>query len=51
MMNQAFNLGITIEKDESFICDRSLNSQKFRDFIGFTPPTWEAMTAQLALSQ
>ena len=51
MMNQAFNLGITIEKDESFICDRSLNSQKFRDFTGFTPPTWDDMIVQLALSQ
>ncbi|MBD2317400.1 dTDP-4-dehydrorhamnose reductase family protein [Phormidium tenue] len=51
MMNQAFNLGITIEKDESFICDRSLNSQKFRNFAGYTPPTWEEMIAQLAASQ
>jgi dTDP-4-dehydrorhamnose reductase len=51
VMNQAFNLGITIEKDESFICDRSLNSQKFRDFTGYTPPTWEKMIAQLAASQ
>jgi dTDP-4-dehydrorhamnose reductase len=51
MMNQVFNLGITIEKDESFICDRSLNSQKFRDFTGYTPPTWEEMIAQLAASQ
>lgn len=51
MMNQAFNLGITIEKDESFICDRSLNSQKFRDFTGFTPPSWEEMISQLAATQ
>jgi len=51
MMNQAFNLGITIEKDESFICDRSLNSQKFRGFTGYTPPTWEEMIAQLAATQ
>jgi len=51
MMNQAFNLGITIEKDEHFVCDRSLNSQKFRDFIGYTPPTWDEMIVQLAASQ
>ena len=51
MMNQAFNLGTTIEKDESFICDRSLNSQKFRNFTSYTPPTWEEMIAQLAASQ
>ena len=50
MMNQAFNLGITIEKEETFICDRSLNSQKFRDFTGYTPPTWGKMIAQLAAS-
>jgi len=51
MMNQAFNLGITIEKDEHFVCDRSLNSQKFRDFTGYTPPTWDEMIVQLAASQ
>ncbi|MBD2178837.1 SDR family oxidoreductase [Pseudanabaena sp. FACHB-1998] len=51
MINQAFTLGITIEKDESFICDRSLNSQKFRDLTGFIPPSWEEMISQLAAAK
>jgi dTDP-4-dehydrorhamnose reductase len=51
IMNQAFNLGIIIEVDESFICDRSLNSQKFRKFTGYTPPTWAEMISQLAASK
>ena len=47
IINQTFNLGITIEKDESFICDRSLNSDRFRYQIGFIPPTWETMITEL----
>jgi dTDP-4-dehydrorhamnose reductase len=50
MMNEKFHLGITIEKDENVICDRSLNSQKFRQFTGYVPPTWEQMITQLAAS-
>ncbi len=49
IINQAFNLGITIEKDETFICDRSLNSQKFRSLTGYSPPTWEEMINSLTL--
>ena len=49
IINQAFNLGITIEKDESFVCDRSLNSQKWRSLTGYSPPTWEEMINSLAL--
>ena len=48
IINQTFNLGITIEKDETFICDRSLNSELFRHYTGFVPPTWETMITQIA---
>ena len=48
IINQTFNLGITIEKDESFICDRSLNSDRFRKYTGYSPPSWETMISQLA---
>lgn len=50
VMNQAFDLGITINKDDDFVCDRSLNSQKFREFTGFAPPSWKEMIIQLANS-
>lgn len=48
MINQTFNLDSTIEKDKSFICDRSLNSDHFRKHTGYSPPSWEAMISQLA---
>lgn len=47
IINKTFNLDINIEKDESYICDRSLNSQRFRKATNYQPPTWEEMIAQL----
>lgn len=37
-----------IEKDESFACDRSLNSEKFRKKTLYTPPAWDEMLENLA---
>jgi dTDP-4-dehydrorhamnose reductase len=48
LVNQAFDAGITIERDEEFTIDRSLNSTLFRAATGFTPPGWEAMIEQMA---
>lgn len=48
IINQSFDLEIIIEKDEDFICDRSLNSEKFRLYTGYIPPTWEEMITELA---
>lgn len=47
LVNQVFQLGITIEKDETFRCDRSLNSDRFRQATGYVPPTWRDMITQL----
>ena len=47
-LNREFDLNITINKDENFFCDRSLNSSRFRDMTGFKPPTWKEMIAQMA---
>jgi len=48
LVNQAFGLGISIERDESFECDRSLDSSRFREVMGFTPPHWRDMVARMA---
>ena len=48
MINKAFKLGITINRDEEFVCDRSLNSDRFRSEINYQPPSWEKMIDQLA---
>jgi dTDP-4-dehydrorhamnose reductase len=48
LVNEAFTLGITIERDESFVCDRSLDSRRFRDATGCQPPTWPDMIARMA---
>jgi dTDP-4-dehydrorhamnose reductase len=47
LVNQAYKLDITVEKDEVFRCDRRLDSQRFRTKIGYQPPSWEAMIARM----
>jgi dTDP-4-dehydrorhamnose reductase len=39
---------IEIERDESFVCDRSLDASRFNGETGYTPPSWEAMLTELA---
>jgi len=41
-------LDITIEADDAFVCDRSLDSARFRADFGYTPPTWPVMIDELA---
>jgi dTDP-4-dehydrorhamnose reductase len=48
LLNGAFGLGATIERDETFICDRSLDSSRFRQMTGFRPHAWPAMVQELA---
>lgn len=38
---------IEIVPDDSFSCDRSLDSSRFRREFGYTPPTWDAMAEEL----
>src|SRR5690349_16587313 len=33
--------GTAIAPDDSFNCDRSLDSQRFRSVFGYTPPAWD----------
>lgn len=47
-IDRAFDLGIRIERDESFVCDRSLDGSRFREATGFQAPSWEEMVRKLA---
>jgi dTDP-4-dehydrorhamnose reductase len=47
LVNDAMKLGVAIERDNDFICDRSLSSARFRNATGFTPPSWERMIAEM----
>lgn len=39
---------VDIIPDESFHCDRSLDSARFRRDFGYTPPTWTKMVEELS---
>ncbi|MBD3326970.1 sugar nucleotide-binding protein, partial [candidate division KSB3 bacterium] len=41
-------LDITIEPEAAFVCDRSLDSRRFRQTTGYTPPSWPEMIRQMA---
>lgn len=38
---------IAIERHDEFVCDRSLNSSRFRTMTGYTPPAWPLMVAAM----
>lgn len=43
LVNRIYDLGIPIDSDETFHCDRRLDSNRFRTLTGWSPPSWEAM--------
>lgn len=51
MIRDALGLKIDIVADVAFRCDRSLNSDQFRQEFGYAPPTWRAMVDELARDQ
>jgi dTDP-4-dehydrorhamnose reductase len=48
LVQQAFDLDVEIQPDDAFVCDRSLNAERFRRETGFAPPPWPAMIERLA---
>lgn len=48
LVNEAFELDVQIEPDESFECDRSLNGERFRQATGFVPAPWPEMIDSMA---
>ncbi len=47
LIKAKMGLPIEVIPDESFRCDRSLDSSKFRKELSYTPPTWEEMIEEL----
>ena len=43
LVNRVYGLGIRIEPEDQFHCDRRLDSSRFRQATGWAPPTWQAM--------
>jgi dTDP-4-dehydrorhamnose reductase len=48
LINKAMGLGIEIKEYPDFHSDRSLDSSRYRQETGFTPPSWEKMIEELA---
>ena len=48
MVNDRFQLGTTLDPDESLVCDRTLDASRFMNATGYRPPTWAEMVAELA---
>jgi len=47
MIKKQLNLSVTIEGDEYFECDRSLDSNHFRTELNYNPPSWKSMVQEL----
>jgi dTDP-4-dehydrorhamnose reductase len=48
LVKQRLGLAVEIAPYDDFVCDRSLDSSRFRKEFGYRPPPWDAMVAELA---
>jgi len=48
LLNRAFRLGLTIERDEFVRIDRSLDARRFQAATGYRAPDWTAMIGEMA---
>lgn len=48
LIKQKLGLQVEVRPDDEFICDRSLDSTRFRQEFGYDPPPWETMIEELA---
>lgn len=48
LANVSFKKDIDIQPDTEFFCDRSLDSTRFRQATGYTPPNWSSMIDEMA---
>ena len=48
LIGERYGKDIAIERDEGLTIDRSLDSSRFRDATGFTPPPWPILVAAMA---
>jgi len=47
LVKHIYGCKIQIEPDAAFLCDRSLNSDRFRTATGFLPPSWPEMIREM----
>jgi len=47
LVKDAYRLDIEVEPDETFVCDRSLNGERFWSALGSAAPTWIAMIEEM----
>jgi len=47
LVKEIYKLNVEIEPDETFVCDRSLNSDRFKQATGFVPPCWQDMIEKM----
>lgn len=48
LVNDAFGSRATLDADDSFVCDRTLDGSRFTNATGYRPPPWGTMVAELA---
>ena len=48
LIRDRLRIPVTIERDLTFECDRSLDASRFHRDTGYSPPTWEAMIDDMA---
>jgi len=51
IVNKVYGLDLKISKDLEFVCDRRLDSSRFRERTGFQPESWEKMIAEMNSDQ
>lgn len=49
MIKEKLSVPVEVLPDESMLCDRSLDSARFRQEFHYTPPSWEEMIEELKI--
>ncbi len=47
IIKKYYNLATVIEPDYTFLCDRSMRSERFRKSTGYTPPDWNTLVSAM----
>ncbi|MBU0580002.1 MAG: NAD(P)-dependent oxidoreductase, partial [Candidatus Margulisbacteria bacterium] len=47
LVSKIYKKDIEIEKDSDFICDRSLDSSRFRQLAAYQPPSWQKLVEKM----
>lgn len=47
LINEIYRLEVRIEREDGYVCDRSLDSSRFRAATGWRPASWQAMVLQM----